>query len=66
MFVLMNIAPIGAVIHPILPEIGKWFINIPNTAGNRGILMCVAIGTVALGLRQMVGLERAYLGIMEE
>jgi hypothetical protein len=66
LFTLMYIAPIGEVIHPILPQVGQWFIDVPNTAGNRAILMCVAIGTIAMGLRQMVGLERAYLGIFEE
>ncbi len=66
LFVFMQSAPIGAVIHPLLPSIGTWIIDVPNLAANRGLLICVAIGTLALGVRQMVGMERSYLGATEE
>ncbi len=64
-FVWLNTAPIGAVINPNIPVIGQFFLDVPSTAGNRGLLMCVAIGTIAVGIRQMVGLERGHLGIVE-
>ncbi len=66
MFAWMATAPVGELINPILPGIGNWFIDVPNTAANRGLLICVAVGAIALGIRQMTGMERAYLGITEE
>ncbi len=63
MLVWMNTAPIGAIIHPMLPSFGQWIIDVPNLAANRGLLICVAVGTIAMGLRQMAGMEKAYIGV---
>ncbi len=38
----------------------NWLISIPAAAGARGILLGVALGTIALGLRVLTGIERPY------
>lgn len=37
-----------------------WFVSVPALAGARGILLGIALGTVAIGLRVLVGAERPY------
>ena len=61
-FVIMTIAPIGAVIWSGFPTIGQWFLDIPNMAGMRGIIIGVGLGVLALGVRTILGYERAHLG----
>lgn len=65
-FCLLFSAPIGAAISPILPEIGGWFIDVPNSAAKMGLLIGIAVGTIALGVRTILGLELGYLGITGE
>lgn len=55
-------APIGGTIWPGFVTITDWLMNIPTTAGMRGFVIGVAIGTVSLGVRVLLGLERTYLG----
>lgn len=43
-----------------LTQLKEWVLNVPSTAGARGILLGVAIGTIATGLRLIVGLDRPY------
>ena len=43
-----------------LTQLKEWILNVPSTAGARGILLGVAIGTIATGLRLIVGLDRPY------
>lgn len=58
---LANI-PLGAVISERIPELADWVNKVPNMAGQRGILITSAIGSIALGLRVLVGLERTQFG----
>jgi hypothetical protein len=37
-----------------------WLISVPAAAGARGILLGVALGTIAIGLRVLTGMERPY------
>ena len=37
-----------------------WLVAVPAAAGARGILLGVALGTVAVGLRVLMGIERPY------
>ncbi len=59
-------APAGSVIFgPLAPQfnsLGEWILNVPNMAGFRGILIGLAVGAIALGIRVMTGRERGYLG----
>ncbi len=63
--VMFSTVPIFAVIHPILPQMGSWMLDVPNMAGNRGLVIVLGIGAVALGIRQIAGRERMILGIGE-
>jgi hypothetical protein len=59
---LLGRAPIGGVIWEGFPEIATWLLNVPNTAGNRAITIGIAIGAILLAIRQLLGIERGYLG----
>jgi hypothetical protein len=37
-----------------------WMISVPAAAGARGIVLGVALGTIAIGLRVLTGVERPY------
>ena len=43
-----------------LTQLKEWVLNVPSTAGARGILLGVALGTIATGLRLIVGQDRPY------
>jgi hypothetical protein len=61
-FVVLRNAPVAEWLWSGFSTIGSWVLDVPNTAGQRGILIGAAIGVVALGVRVMLGLERGYLG----
>jgi hypothetical protein len=65
-FVMLKNAPIGETIWSGFPLIGAWLMNVPNTAGFRGIMMGTAIGAIGLGLRILLGKERGFLGGVQE
>ncbi|MGI6627208.1 MAG: hypothetical protein ACOX4K_02535 [Bacillota bacterium] len=58
--VMMGRVPIGKIISPYLPVVSEWIMNIPNTAGQRGIMICSALGYLSISLRMLLGLERGY------
>ncbi|MDP2857116.1 MAG: hypothetical protein Q8P50_03965 [Bacillota bacterium] len=60
--VMLGKAPVGAAMWGGFVPITDWIMNVPNLAANRGIMIGAALGTVATGLRIMLGLDRAYLG----
>jgi len=43
-----------------LTDAKEWVLQVPSEAGVRGILLGVALGTIATGLRLLVGLDRPY------
>ena len=47
---------------PGLSEFTTWLRQVPATAGARGILLGVALGAVATGLRILSGADRPYGG----
>jgi len=59
----MTNAPIGEAIWGGIPVIGKWILDIPNTAASRGMIICVAVGTIALSIRTLLGYERTQVGV---
>ena len=61
-FVILTVAPIGGVIWSGIPVIGNWFLDIPNMAGMRGIIIGIGLGILALGVRTILGYERGHLG----
>ncbi len=46
----------------LLVELKSWISRVPATAGARGILLGVALGTIATGLRVLMGVDRPYGG----
>ncbi len=47
---------------PVLSEIRSWIIRVPAMGGARGILLGVALGTIATGIRILTGNDRPYGG----
>ena len=43
-----------------LTSFKEWILGVPSMAGARGILLGVALGTVATGLRVLLGIDRPY------
>jgi len=60
--VMIGIIPLGDSISPHLPSFAQWIMNVPNVAGQRGILFGVALGSLATALKIILGIERAWLG----
>jgi hypothetical protein len=63
--VMLGQVPIGAagVLEYLrLSEITNWIMAYPNMAAQRAILIGAALGVVAISLRILLGIERAYLG----
>lgn len=44
----------------ILADAREWVLNVPSTAGVRGILLGVALGTLATALRLFIGWDRPF------
>jgi len=43
-----------------LSSLRDWFLEVPVTAGAQGLLLGVALGTVTVGVRVLIGQEQAY------
>ncbi len=39
-------------------DVSLWILSVPNTAGQRALMIGIALGTVALALRMILGLEQ--------
>lgn len=61
-FIMLANVPIGEAIWSKIPAIANYINTIPNMAGQRGILITSAIGSIAFGLRVLLGLERTQFG----
>ena len=66
--VMLGRVPVGDVLTGFLPEshrmsdVATWIMNFPNVAGQRAVMIGIALGTVSTSLRIIVGIERSYLG----
>jgi hypothetical protein len=47
---------------PLVERFNSWIINIPAVGGVRGILLGIALGTMATGIRILLGSDRPYSG----
>ena len=56
--VLVGWMPFGFM--GVVNNFRDWLIRVPASAGARGILIGVALGTLAMGLRVLTGIERPY------
>lgn len=59
---MMANVPVGQMIYSGFPKMGDWLMNIPNLAGQRGMMIGAGIGGIASGLRVLLGVEKSYLG----
>ncbi|MFH2036854.1 MAG: hypothetical protein ABIJ45_10660 [Candidatus Zixiibacteriota bacterium] len=49
-----------------IPEMAIWIMTSPNLAGQRAILIGIALGVVSMSLRLILGVERTHLGTDNE
>jgi hypothetical protein len=47
---------------PFLTQIRQWIVQVPALGGARGLLLGIALGTIATGLRILIGTDRPYGG----
>jgi len=59
--VMIGRVPVGNMITSYLPKIQVWIMEVPNTAGQRAIMIGAALGVIATSLRIIIGIERSYL-----
>jgi hypothetical protein len=66
--VMLGRVPLGDVITSFLPEgarmsdLQQWIMDYPQTAGQRAIMIGIALGIVSTSLRVILGIERSHLG----
>jgi hypothetical protein len=66
--VMLGRVPVGDLLTSWMPvgftmsDWANWIMSVPNTAGQRAIMIGIALGLVSTSLRIILGLERSYLG----
>ena len=62
LFMLVGMVSLPGLDFPLLREGRAWVAQVLSSAGARGILLGVGLGTVATGLRILMGVDRPYGG----
>ncbi|HHY45175.1 MAG TPA: hypothetical protein GX512_05635 [Firmicutes bacterium] len=65
LIMMLGRVPLGRMLlggHPALSQMADWILNVPNSAGMRGIQIGACLGGVATALRIALGIERGHLG----
>jgi hypothetical protein len=60
--VALGQVPIGDVMIPGISKVFVWLRDVPNLAGQRGIILGAAVGAITQQLRVIIGLERGHFG----
>jgi len=66
--VMLGRAPVGDMLTMWVPEgyrlsdVASWIMTYPQVAGQRAIMIGIALGVASASLRLILGLERSYLG----
>jgi hypothetical protein len=66
--VMLGRVPIGDLLTHFMPEgarmsdLQQWIMNFPQTAGQRAVMIGIALGLVSTALRVILGIERSHLG----
>ncbi|HPT62424.1 MAG TPA: hypothetical protein PKI14_14555 [Fervidobacterium sp.] len=63
--VLLGRAPLTEAIFPFFGTATTWIMDIPNTAAQRGVILCAYLGAFITAIRVFLGLERPYASIGE-
>jgi len=45
-----------------IPALVQWIMSVPITAGNRAIMIGIALGIISTSLKVILGIDRTYLG----
>lgn len=61
-FLMMLYAPIFEIILPQTATVASWILDVPNMGASRGVIIGVAIGTITIAIRVLLGYEKAYTG----
>jgi len=61
-FLMMMYAPIFEVVIPQTITVANWILDVPNMGASRGVIIGVALGSIAIAIRVLLGYERAYTG----
>ena len=60
--VLLGQVPLGFQIRPEIPLMKDWLVQVAAVGGIRGMALGVALGTIAAGVRILLGQDRPYSG----
>lgn len=60
--VLLSSFSLSTSLLPILQSVRHWIVSVPALAGARGLLIGIALGSIATGLRILTGIDRPYGG----
>ena len=66
--VMLGRVPVGDWLTQFMPigwrmsDVASWIMNFPQTAGQRAIMIGIALGLVSTSLRIILGIERSHLG----
>ncbi len=59
---LNMMVPLQGSMFALLADVTQWILNVLNAAVRRAILIGISLGAIALSLKIIFGIERAYLG----
>jgi hypothetical protein len=57
---LIIIVPQQTIVD-LAPQIQEWIMSVPQTAARRGILIGITLGSIAMSIRIILGIERTYM-----
>jgi len=60
--VMLGRVPLGEYLVPISGDATQWIMNVLNASVRRAILIGISLGAIALSIKIIFGIERAYLG----
>jgi hypothetical protein len=52
----------GVTLPPTISQITTWVMTVPNMAAQGGIALGISLGVIAMSLKIIFGIERAYMG----